>query len=331
MAEQYRVYGVELSPYSIKVRSYFRYKKIPHEWLIRNASNEAEFQKHAKLPLVPLVITPAGEGVQDSTPIIERFEREFPDPPINPADPALNFISALIEEYGDEWGNKWMFHYRWWYEPDQISCARRIAQGMMPGAKADAIEQATKAIQTRMVPRISFVGSSAATKDIIERSFLHTLAIIERHLEGRKYLIGARPAFADFGLYSQIYQASTDPTPGAIIRKSFPRTLAWAERMLTPEAGGDFEPWDRLAPTLTPLLKDEVGALFLPWTAANAKAVAAGEKEYSLPLGGGTWTQAPQKYHAKSFEVLRKRYASVADKSKLDPILRESGCLKWLA
>ena len=28
----------------------------------------------AKLPLVPLVVTPDGEGVQDSTPIIERFE-----------------------------------------------------------------------------------------------------------------------------------------------------------------------------------------------------------------------------------------------------------------
>ncbi|MGH7815321.1 MAG: glutathione S-transferase family protein [Candidatus Binataceae bacterium] len=330
MADKYRIYGVELSPYSIKARSYFRYKKIPHEWLIRNPSNEGEFQKYAKLPLVPLVVSPAGEGFQDSTPIIERFEREHPTPSIHPADPALNFISALIEEYGDEWGNKWMFHYRWWYEPDQISCARRIAEGMMPGAPSDTLDQATKAIQARMVPRLSFVGSSPATKEIIEKSFMRVLAIVERHLEGRSYLMGARPAFADFGLFAQVYQASTDPTPGAIIRKDTPRTLAWAERMLTPESGGDFEPWERLAPTLMPLLKDEIGALFLPWTAANAKAIAAGQKEYSLPLGGGTWTQAPQKYHAKSFQVLRDRFAKLEDKSKLDPILRETGCLEWL-
>ena len=27
----YRIFGIELSPYSVKVRSYFRYKRIPHE------------------------------------------------------------------------------------------------------------------------------------------------------------------------------------------------------------------------------------------------------------------------------------------------------------
>ena len=33
MKESYRIFGVELSPYSIKVRSYFRYKNIPHMWI----------------------------------------------------------------------------------------------------------------------------------------------------------------------------------------------------------------------------------------------------------------------------------------------------------
>ncbi len=78
MAEIYRVFGAELSPYSVKVRSWFRYKAIPHQWLIRNAASQAEYQKHAKLPIVPLVVTPRDEGLQDSTPIIERLEPSFP-------------------------------------------------------------------------------------------------------------------------------------------------------------------------------------------------------------------------------------------------------------
>ena len=60
MPAPHRIFGSELSPYSVKVRSYFRYKGIPHEWLERGPSNIAEYQKHAKLPLIPLVITPEG-------------------------------------------------------------------------------------------------------------------------------------------------------------------------------------------------------------------------------------------------------------------------------
>src|SRR5262245_54822487 len=129
----YRLFGSELSPYSVKVRSYFRYKKIPHEWVLRSSANQQEFQRYAKLPLIPLVVTPEDQGFQDSTPILERFEKLHPEQSIHPADPALAFLSALIEEYADEWGNKPMFHYRWTYEPDQQSAAERIARQMMPG------------------------------------------------------------------------------------------------------------------------------------------------------------------------------------------------------
>src|SRR5512147_2441278 len=145
----YRIFGLELSPYSVKVRSYFRYKQIPHEWVVRHMGNMAEFQQHAKLPLIPLVIAPDGSATQDSTPIIEALEAKFPEPSIHPPDAASAFLSALLEEYGDEWGNKWMFHYRWWYEADRESAALRIAQGNLPGATADAVKQAAASIQAR--------------------------------------------------------------------------------------------------------------------------------------------------------------------------------------
>ena len=35
----YRIIGAEMSPYSVKVRSYFRYKGIPHQWALRNAAS----------------------------------------------------------------------------------------------------------------------------------------------------------------------------------------------------------------------------------------------------------------------------------------------------
>ena len=110
MSEQYRIYGAELSPFSVKVRSYFRYKGIPHQWIVRSAETMADYQKYAKIPIIPLVVSPAEEGLQDSTPIIDGLEQKFPEPSIHPSDPTAAFVSVLLEEFGDEWGNKWMFH-----------------------------------------------------------------------------------------------------------------------------------------------------------------------------------------------------------------------------
>jgi glutathione S-transferase len=88
MVEVYRIIGAEMSPYSVKVRSYFRYKAIPHQWVLRNAESQAEFEKYARMPIIPLVVTPEGTGIQDSTPIIDAMEKLFPDPSIHPPTPS---------------------------------------------------------------------------------------------------------------------------------------------------------------------------------------------------------------------------------------------------
>ncbi len=330
MPQVFRIFGSELSPYSVKVRSYFRYKQIPHEWVIRNSSNQEWFQRHAKLPLIPLVLTPEGQGLQDSTPIIEHFEALYPDPSIHPPDPTLAFLSALIEEYGDEWGNKPMFHYRWFYEADCSSAAERIARSTRPELGKDELKAAAEAIKERMVPRLKFVGSSEKTKGLIEASLERLLRILNTHLAQHPYLFGGQPAFGDFGLFAQLYECSTDPTPGALMRQSAPQVLAWTQKMLDPKVEGRWETWDTLKPTLMPILK-EIGETFLPWATANAQSLEAGQKEFSLTLGGKPYSQETQKYHAKSLAVLRSRYARMADRSGLDPILEEAGCLRWLA
>jgi glutathione S-transferase len=330
MPNAYRIIGAEISPYSVKVRSWFRYKGVPHQWLLRNADNQAEYQKYAKLPIIPLVVTPDGQGIQDSTPIIDRLEPSFPPPSIHPPEAVAAFVSVLLEEFGDEWGNKWMFHYRWAREVDQIACAGRIARMMAPTADEKQIAAAIAGVRERMVSRVWFVGSSAQTAPQIEDSFCDTIAILDAHLASRRYLFGARPSFGDFGMWGQLYEAWTDPTPGALIEGRAPNLLAWIHRMLWPRAEGEFEPWAALEPTLMPLLQGQVGRLFMPWTVANAQAIAAGREEFSVELAGRAWTQKPQKYHAKSLAALREKYAALKDKQAIDQVLDRAGCLQGL-
>ena len=330
MAEYYRIIGAEMSPYSVKVRSYFRYKAIPHQWVLRNAESQAEFEKYAKVPIIPLVVTPEGTGIQDSTPIIDAMEKIYPLPSVHPDDPVANFISILIEEFGDEWGNKWMFHYRWTRDVDQISSAGRIAR--MRGANLEEHKHAALAAQVRarMVDRLWFVGSNAVTAPQIEAGFVDMLGMLDRHLATRPYLFGGRPAFGDFGLWGQIYEMWTDPTTGALIGGGAPHVLDWVHRMLWPKAEGAFETWPSLAPTLMPILSDQVGRLFMPWTCANEKALTEQQEEFSVTLGDKAWSQKPQKYHARSLGMLRAKYAAVPDKTALDPVLESAGCLAGL-
>ncbi len=330
MTDTYRIFGAEPSPYSVKVRSYMRYKGIPHDWVVRSMDKMEEFQRYAKLPLIPCVVAPDETAMQDSTPIIETLEEKFSDLSIMTGDPAADFISALIEEYGDEWGNKHMFHYRWTYEPDQKATAKWIASETMPNASEEERSGIETMLLDRMPKRLFFVGSSEETLEQIEGSFKRLLRLLEDHLRNREYLFGGRPAMADFGIWPQLYELSIDPTPRKVMLSGFPAVLEYVERMIFPEAIGEFETLENLMPTLGPILEDEVAGLFLPWSDANAKALAAGEESFTVSLQGQEFSQKPQKYHARSLNVLRERYGRMADKSSLDPVLERTGCLKWL-
>ena len=331
MAAVYRIFGTEMSPYSLKVRSYFRYKNIPHEWLLRGANSE-EYQKYARLPIVPTLATPDGEGMQDSTPIIEELEDQVPTPSIHPKDPMLKFLSQLIEEFGDEWGNKWMFHYRWKRAVDQVSAAQRIVADMMPEASEEDRSPMVDQVQGRMRDRISVVGSNETTSPFIEQTFKDGMSLLEEHLANRSYLFGERPSLADFGLSAQIYEAWTDPTAGQILQGIAPKTCEWHRRMLDPKEKGDFEEWSSLSATLSPFLRGPV-RIFLTWSDANAKAISAAALDLSVELDGILWSQSvggPQKYHAKSLGELWRKFLEVGKIEKLTRLLEDVGCLKFL-
>jgi hypothetical protein len=69
-----------------------------------------------------------------------------------------------------------------------------------------------------------------------------------------------------------------------------------------------------------------VGRLFLPWTVANAAAIAAGQEEFSVEIEVRAWTQKPQKYHAKSLAALRAKYAAAPDRAAVDAVLERANC-----
>ena len=294
----YVIYGSEYSPFSVKVRSYFRYKKIPHEWRPRTKDNFAEFQALAKLPLIPLVQCPDGSVLQDSTPIMEKVEARFPDPSIIPEDQNLSFLSAMLEEYGDEWVNKPMFHYRWWRDEDQITVASGLAKSIIPNASEEEQAQLAADLRKRMVPRLSFVGSSEKNKDTIEQSLDDLLMLLEVHLESRNFLLGGCPSMGDFGLFGQLYGCTQQPSTARLVG-GHPNVSAWIEKMMDPRGYRQLGQLGRFIANIYPFTEKPDGRVIL---SLGTRKCRSAEKRTSYLYGyfkGST-------VYARHYEICRE-------------------------
>jgi len=326
MTGPFRLYGAQLSPFAAKVRNYLQFKGLEFEWRERTQARQEEFARFAKLPLAPVLVDANGVALQDSTPTIEALEAEYPEPSAIPGDPALAFLSALLEDYADEWLSKAMYHYRWSYPEDQASAAKRLVDALFEGAAPDGVEDVVRA---RMVGRLHHVGSTTQSTPAIEASFTRLIALLDQMLAGRTYLFGERPCFADFGLAAQIKQALADPTPGALIRAQAPRVAAWAERMESARVQGSLESLDALKESLAPLLREELAGAYLIWASANAQAVADDAPGVAVELSGAPFVLKPQRYAAKAFAELCRKRARVDD-AGLTALLEQTGCDAFL-
>lgn len=334
VAGKYTLVGRPESGYTIKMLSALRFKGVPHQWMDR-FENDKLYSAHAKVPLLPLMFLPDGRAEQDSTPLLELLEQQHPEPSFHPADPALRFLSELMEEYGDEWANKLMFHYRWGYPADQKRRSRSLAEGIISGRLHPVLGKLfgplfALAIVRRMVPRMAFAGANDNNAPILIESFANLVDMLETHLQTRPYLFGARPSFGDFGLWGQMYQAYVDSSCETILNKRAPTVVDWIKRMLEPSVQGDFEPLDSLAPTLWPIFAREIGPRFLAWDIANAKAWDAGEKQTELIMEGQRYYQKTFKYPARTLRILIGKFARCRDNPALRDFLKTSGCWEYL-
>ena len=331
-AAGYRLMGLEPSPYTMKVDAFLRFKSIPYQWVSRNLRAEKEYQAHAKVQLIPLLFFPNGDTMQDSTPILERLDAEHPEPSIHPDDPALNFLSCLFEEFGDEWCNKLMFFQRWFYDADAKSTGKRLAEERYGGEWWSGIVKPFVAhmMVRRMVPRLVYSGGNETNIPQLKASFEALSAMLDTHFQSRPYLMGARPCFGDFGLWCNLYQAWTDPTAKTYLETNAPNLVAYIKRMRHPSVEGDFEALDALKPTLLPILKQEMATRFLPWMEANQRAFHGGESETSLQMNGQLFQQKTFKYQAVTLDELRRKFAAAAGNAELEGLLEETGCLSFL-
>jgi len=327
--------GAPGSPYTRKMLALLRYRHMPHRLIIGRHDATGALPE-PKVALLPTFYLPNARGkleaVVDSTPLIRRFEAEFPDRSVIPADPVVAFIDYLVEDYADEWLTKAMFHYRWRYAADIERAGDILPRWTAVTAPEDQMQKSKRFIQQRQIARLYVVGSNDTTAPVIEASYRRFLAIFKRILEQQPFLMGARPGASDFGAYGQLTQlAHFDPTPMALTLAEAPRVYAWVD-IVDDLSGletrdGDWIARDDVRVRLGDLLR-EIGRVYAPFMCANAAALANEAAEVRLTIDGAPWAQQPFPYQGKCLQWLRERYAALtaSDRAGADGILSGTGC-----
>jgi glutathione S-transferase len=321
----YRLFGAETSPYSVKVRSFLRYKGVDYEWVGRSAETEEEFAALAKVPTVPLLVSPNRPANQDSTSILATLEADFAEPSAVPDDPACAALALILEDYADEWLNKLMFFNRWGQKPDRELAGDRTMEQLLgedlPRAKKKTRDQIIK----RMRERLPLVGIEKKNEKTLKPSFERFFTLLNAHLENSLFLFGGRPSAADFALAGQVQQFLMDPTPAAWLQAHAPFVVAWSEFMDAPKAGGPFKPLGELEDTLLPLFRDEVAVTYLPWAKANMDAAADKAERTSVKIDGKPYEQVTQHYAARAFKSVSTAVEAAKDAAGLAAFLTASG------
>ena len=279
----YVLHGFNPSPYSVKMRAIMRYRRIPFIW--KALGNPRDEAVAAGLPpVIPVLRFADGRMMNDSTPLAYALEREHPgERSIIPDDQALAYLSDLLEDFGDEWVTKMMFHYRWYYAADREFAQTWIITSRDPVMPADVRRAGMKAFNDRQVGRMALVGCTEQNRPIIEDSYRFVLDTLDRHVRTIPFLFGSRPSLADFGLYGQLQILSVDPTPMAEMRARAADVYCWLLRL--DDASGIEGEWldggATLPETLLALLK-HCGETYLPFLAANMQALRDEAAELEL-------------------------------------------------
>ena len=336
--ERQRLIGGTGSPYTRKMVALLRYRRIPYSitWGDPAGVLDAMGIEKPRPTFHPTFLFDTEEGgtqaVCDSSPIIRRLESLHPDRSVIPTDPALAFLDFLIEDFGDEWCTKYMFHYRWYPAADADNAGTLLPLGMDLGLSDDTHQKFKEVFSERQIGRLYVVGSNDTTAPVIDASFRRYLAAMEAHLQQQPFMLGRRPGAGDFAMFGQLTQlVGFDPTPRAIAHEVSPRTVAWVDRMedlcgLEPTEK-DWNTPEEMPATLKALL-DEIGRVYAPALLANEKAVAAGEKNWETEIDGAPWTQQTFSYQAKCLGWIREQYSALADRDRerVDAALAGTGC-----
>ena len=316
----YRFYWDITSPYSNKVRAYLNYKGIPYQLI--QTSNRDYLKKIPKLvgmPIIPVLITPDERVMQDSTPILEWFEKEVPQKAAIPDDPRLAWLMWLIEEFSDEYMLRIGMRLRWGNEISLRTSSSRIARGFAYGESTEMAQMVSQFIVERQVGIVkAALGLDRETYNkSVDQQLLDLLAILDPHLAEYGYLLGDRPSLADFAMFGMLWSFGlTEPLGSEILETNAPQVCHWLQEISdigdprgcqSREEFGDWLDLENGLPETLVQLAGFIARTYLPAALGYRSAMINNEKNFTAVIDGIETELSQFDFRAGTFAQLQQK------------------------
>lgn len=294
--DSYVLWGSPHSYYTGKIRSYLVKKGVPYrEFSPAHPDFESRVVPAIRHMVVPVMETPDGHLIQDTTDMIEHLEREFARPLLVPESPVQRAVAWLLGAFGSEGLLQPGMHYRWSYRAEQESFLQaEFGRLRYAGPDRAKRNEAGRQLMDYFNGFLPVLGVTEATIPVIEAAYLELLEALDRHFQQWPYLLGGRPSIADFGLMAPLFaHLARDPVPASLMKTRATNVYRWTERMNMPacadmEFAGCLEQFpegDGIPESLEPVLR----LVFQDWgpqlLADAAHYNAWVESDPSMPAG----------------------------------------------
>jgi glutathione S-transferase len=289
----YTLLGWDISYFTGKIRGYLRHKGIP---FTERPMNLLEFRylapRKTGAAAMPVLITPEGHWLQDSSVIFDTLERRHGAPHLLPDTARQRFLAYLLELWGDEFWIPAAMHTRWSHPENLSRFQQEAGTHLLPHFPQFLQERASNMAASSMRRHLPSLGILPEQTALLDRWINLTLDRLEAHFAQHRYLLGEKPSLADFSLAGPLYaHLATDPWSRRELIVTRPQVFAYVERMSHPPSKkGDYLPEDRIPETLIPLVADALREM-APWITATLVQVqeflATHPKRKTLPRGLG--------------------------------------------
>lgn len=312
----YTVYLSDVSYFSGKLEAGLRAKRIPY----RRVTVTPDILLQTVLPNTGWMKVPAlqrDDGLWrcDTTLLLDWLEQEHPQRPLMPGGPAARFLTALVEDYCDEWQWRAAMFWRWAWPDNARYLGARLGAELSRGTPHPAW---LMGLYFRRRQQRVFLRGDGVRRDNFEAIaglYPQTLAWLEALLARRPFLLGDQPSRVDVAWMGPMFRHyAQDPRPAALMAATAPRVWAWVsrvwnsgERAMAEALSGDAF----TDPAWQPIWAD-IGQAYLPYLLDNHRALAGGAVRFDGVYGGIAYPRLPVVvYRARCLLSLQQAFAAL--------------------